>query len=60
MYNNALDFEILKMYYNEYHSYNYIASKLNINEDEVIKIIKFYFDKYFYDIPFQYIVISNE
>jgi len=60
MYNNDIDFEILKMFYNNYMNIDEIALKLGINEDEIDKIISFYHDKYFYDIPFQYIVISNE
>jgi DNA-binding transcriptional regulator LsrR (DeoR family) len=60
MYNNDLEFEILKMFYNNYLNIDEIALKLGINEDEIDKIISFYHDKYFYDIPFQYIVISNE
>ena len=60
MYNNDVDFEILKMFYNEYMNIDKIALKLGMNEDEIDKIISFYFDKYFYDIPYQYINISDE
>ena len=60
MYNNDIDFQILKMFYNEYINIDEIALKIGMSVDEIIKIIKFYFDKYFYDTPFQYIIISNE
>jgi hypothetical protein len=59
MYNNDIDFEILKMFYNEYMNIDEIALKLDMNVDEIDKIISFYFDKYFYDIPYQYINISD-
>ena len=59
MYNNKVDFEILKMFYNNYMNIDEIALKIGMNEDEIDKIISFYFDKYFYDIPYQYINISD-
>ena len=59
MYNNDVDFEILKMFYNNYMNIDEIALKLDMNDDEIDKIISFYFDKYFYDIPYQYINISD-
>jgi len=59
MYNNDIDFEILKMFYNEYMNIDEIALKLDMNVDEIDKIISFYYDKYFYDIPYQYINISD-
>ena len=60
MYNNKVDFEILRMFYNNYMDIDEIALKLNINVDEIDKIISFYYNKYFYDIPYQYIIISDE
>ena len=59
MYNNDIDFEILKMFYNNYMNVDKIALKLDMNVDEIDKIIGFYYDKYFYDIPYQYINISD-
>ena len=59
MYNNDIDFEILKMFYNNYMNVDEIALKIGMNVDEIDKIISFYFDKYFYDIPYQYINISD-
>ena len=59
MYNNDLEFQILKMFYNNYMNIDEIALKLDMNVDEIDKIISFYFDKYFYDIPYQYINISD-
>ena len=60
MYNNDLEFQILKMFYNEYMNIDEIALKIDMNVDEIDKIISFYYDKYFYDIPYQYINISDE
>ena len=60
MYNNDLEFQILKMFYNEYMNIDKIALKLDMSVDEIDKIISFYYDKYFYDIPYQYINISDE
>ena len=60
MYNNDIDFQILKMFYNEYINIDEIALKIGMSVDEIDKIISFYFDKYFYDIPYQYINISDE
>ena len=60
MYNNDIEFQILRMFYNNYMNVDEIALKLGMSEDEIDKIISFYFEKYFFDIPFQYIVISNE
>ena len=59
MYNNDIDFEILKMFYNNYMNVDEIALKLGMNEDEIIKILGFYYDKYFFDIPYQNIIISD-
>ncbi len=59
MYNNDIDFEILKMFYNNYMNVDEIALKFNKTEDEIDKIISFYHDKYFYDIPYHYIIISD-
>ena len=59
MYNNDLEFQILKMFYNNYMNIDEIALKLDMNVDEIDKIISFYYDKYFYDIPYQYINISD-
>ena len=59
MYNNDIDFQILKMFYNEYINIDEIALKIGINVDEIDKIISFYHDKYFFDIPYQYIIISD-
>ena len=59
MYNNDIDFEILKMFYNNYMNIDEIALKIGMNEDEIDKIISFYYNKYFYDIPYQYINISD-
>ena len=59
MYNNDVDFEILKMFYNNYMNIDEIALKIGMNEDEIDKIISFYYNKYFYDIPYQYINISD-
>ena len=59
MYNNDIDFEILKMFYNNYMNVDEIAFKLGINEDEINKILGFYYDKYFFDIPYQNIIISD-
>ena len=47
MYNNDLEFQILKMFYNNYMNIDEIALKLDMNVDEIDKIISFYFDKYF-------------
>ena len=60
MYNNDIEFQILRMFYNNYMNVEEIALKFGMSEDEINKILGFYYDKYFYDIPFQYIVISNE
>jgi len=60
MYNNDIEFEVLKMFYNNYLNIDEIALKIGMNEDEIDKIISFYYNKYFYDIPYQYIIISDE
>jgi hypothetical protein len=59
MYNNDVDFEILKMFYNNYLNIDEIALKLGMSEDEINKILGFYYDKYFFDIPYQNIIISD-
>ena len=59
MYNNDIDFQILRMFYNNYLYIDEIALKFNKTEDEIDKIISFYHNKYFYDIPYQYIIISD-
>ena len=59
MYNNALELEILRMFYNNYMNIDEIALKLGMSEDEIDKIIGFYYDKYFFDIPYQNIIISD-
>ena len=59
MYNNEFDFEILKMFYNNYMNVDEIAFKLCMNEDEINKVLGFYYDKYFFDIPYQNIIISD-
>ena len=59
MYNNDIDFEIIKMFYNNYMNVDEIALKIGMNEDEINNILGFYYDKYFFDIPYQYINISD-
>ena len=47
------------MFYNNYLNIDEIALKLGMSEDEIDKIIGFYYDKYFFDIPYQNIIISD-
>ena len=60
MYNNKVDIEILKMFYNNYMDIDEIALKLDTNVDEIDKILSFYYNNFFYDIPYQFIIISDE
>ena len=55
-----MDIIILKLFYNEYHTIPQISLKLNMNEDEIDNIISYYYNKYFINIPFEYIIIPDE
>ena len=55
-----MDIIILKLFYNEYQTIPQISLKLNMNEDEIDNIISYYYNKYFINIPLQYIIIPDE